>query len=158
MPLVGKNKEMTLGIESGINKYQVIKSHKTLFWNESVKIYLVDQDSVSFYLIDTKEEKTSLAKLQVGLLNHESGFRKNLIKNEMDFPIGCIQFQYHTQGLFALKEKLKTVETKQLYKIEMNKVKGILKDQYSEMSMKIISDLNYFESQKTSEKETSNVF
>lgn len=42
MPLVGKNKEMTLGIESGINKYQVIKSHKTLFWNESVKIYLVD--------------------------------------------------------------------------------------------------------------------
>lgn len=40
----------------------------------------------------------------------------------------------------------------------MNKVKGILKEQHSEMSMKIISDLNYFESQKTPENEMSNVF
>lgn len=158
MPLVGKKKEMTLEVESGIYKYRVIKSHKNLFWNEEVKIYILGQDSVSFSLYDVLGGKTPLVELKLGLLQHESGFRKNLIKNELEFPIGCIQFEYHTEGLFAMKEKLKTVETKQLYKIEMNKVKGILKEEYSGMSMKIISDLNYFDSQKTSDKETSHVF
>lgn len=103
MPLVGKNKEMVLEIETAKSKYRVLKSHKTLFWNESVKIYVEGQESIHFSLIDTQEENTYLLELQLGLLQHESGFRKNLIKNELPFPIGCIQFEYMTQGLFTLK-------------------------------------------------------
>ncbi len=52
MPLVGKNKEMILEIETSKSKYRVLKSHKTLFWNETVRIFVVGQESISFSLID----------------------------------------------------------------------------------------------------------
>ena len=73
------------------------------------------------------------------------------MNEDKTFPIGCLQFEYSTQGLVSTKELNKQLETQYLYKIEIKKGNMKFKAPCRNVSLKILSNINYIETSKTHE-------
>jgi hypothetical protein len=71
--------------------------------------------------------------------------------------LGCLSFEYQTQGewSFGQSEAVELLCKQELYKIDILKFKGKLKEPHSDWAFKLVSDINMLDTKIYSEQSSS---